>query len=249
MVGGVGEALRALPLKEMDAALLSFAILRESAALGVDTASLAAAMEVAAYLHRDDYRSSRKDLPVDTYITHPFRIVLRLMRYGSGDSAVLCAAALHDTVEDHPEELVALLGGPESGPGAGQPEALDLLAAKFGPDVARIVAALTNPPFPPGGSQDEHHRIYWAHVAEILADPQACLVKLADFVDNAGGLRYLADDATRARLERRYSPLVPVFHAALDAHRASGAIDADVLDRIDEHFTEITARLDTPSPS
>jgi len=112
----MGQALRTLALKEMDPSLLTFAILRESAEQGVDVATLTEAMELAAYLHRDDVRSVRGQMPVDAYVTHPFRLVLRLLRYGCRDGAVLCAAALHDTVEDHPTDLVALLDGPPSDP-------------------------------------------------------------------------------------------------------------------------------------
>jgi (p)ppGpp synthase/HD superfamily hydrolase len=242
----MGTALRTLRLKDMDASLLNFAILRESADLGVDTASLTAALELAAYVHRDDARGNRKNLPVDSYVTHPFRLVLRLLRYGCRDGAVLCAAALHDTMEDHPGEVVTLLGGTPGGSLArptGQDRAVDLLAATFGPDVSRIVAAVTNPPRPARESEDERHDAYRAHVAEVVADAQAFLVKFADFVDNAGSLRHMADGRRRARLAKKYVPLVPVFRSALDAHRASLSLGREGLARIDKHLAAIAARI------
>lgn len=242
MRAAVGTALRTLPLKAMDPSLLYFSVVHESADLGIDDAQLTTAMQIAAYLHRDDTRSSRKDLPVDVYVTHPFRLVLRLVRYGCRDGSVLCAAALHDTVEDHPDELVALLDGQPAGPAAPAPSPdqgrpADLLATVFGPDVARIVTAVTNPPAPDGQTQQERHAAYQAHVTEIVADPQVFLVKLADFVDNAGSVRYLVDEDRRVRLERKYAPLVPVFRAAFDAHRASLPVGADGLARIGRHLT------------
>jgi hypothetical protein len=237
MQAAVGTALRTLPLKAMDPSLLYFAVVHESADLGIDVAQLTTAMQIAAYLHRDDTRSNRKDLPVDVYVTHPFRLVLRLVRYGCRDGTVLCAAALHDTVEDHPDELVALLDVALAGPSSEPGHPAERLATAFGPDVARIVTAVTNPPAPDGQTQQERHAAYQTHVAEVIADPQVFLVKLADFVDNAGSLRYLVDDARRFRLERKYAPLVPVFRSAFEAHRASLPVGADGLARIGRHLT------------
>lgn len=234
----VGAELRSLPLKDMEPSMLYVAALHEGADLQVDVARLGAAMELAAFLHRDDTRSNRKSLPVDTYVTHPFRIVLRLIRYGCSDDDVLCAAALHDTVEDHPGELVALLGdAPTSRPTAEEQQAaLDLLGQAFGGDVARIVAAVTNPPAPAGLTESERHQVYCEHVAEVIADPQVLLVKLADFVDNAGSVRYLDDEVRRARLARKYAPLVPAFRAALASHGPALPVDPDGLGRIERHL-------------
>ena len=52
----MGSALKALALKDMDPSLLTFAILREGADLGVDIAPLTAALELAAYLDRKSTR-------------------------------------------------------------------------------------------------------------------------------------------------------------------------------------------------
>lgn len=261
MVGGVegvlGPALRALPLKDMDGSLLTFAILGESADLGVDTGRLAPALALAAYLHRDDLRNRRKQLPVDAYVTHPFRLVLRLARYGCRDTAVLCAAALHDTVEDHPDELVALLDGTAdpvpSPPGPARAEALTRLAAAFGADVARIVAAVTNPPSPPGPDDEERLRAYRAHVEEVIADPQVFLVKVADFIDNAGSLHHMVDTGRRARLERKYRPLLPALGAALERHQPLLGLADDGPEQIAAHLDAIECRTSSdpgepPSP-
>jgi len=195
----------------MGGCLLTFAILREGADLGVDIAPLTAALELAAYLHRDDVRSNRKQLPVDQYVTHPFRLVLRLFRYGCRDGRVLCAAALHHTVEDHAAAVLALRGETETqGDPLGSPSdersALDLLATWFGSDVSRLIEAVT-PPQPAGRSVGERHVSYQAHVTNVVSDPQVCLVKFADFVDNAGSLPYMADSDRRAKLQSKYGPL------------------------------------------
>ena len=244
----MGTALQALALKDMDPSLLTFAILREGADLGVDVEPLTAALELAAYLHRDDVRSNRKHLPVDQYVTHPFRLVLRLLRYGCRDGGVLCAAALHDTVEDHAADVVALLGETETpGDPLGSPSdergALDLLATWFGSDVSRLVRAVTNPPQPAGRSDEERHRSYQAHVTRVIADPQVCLVKFADFVDNAGSLPYLADRDRRGRLASKYGPLVPAFRSAFDLHRGSLGLGQEGRERMAEHLASIARQI------
>jgi hypothetical protein len=157
---------------------------------------------------------------------------------------VLCAAALHDTIEDHPTELVTLLDGATAGPplSADRETAVDLLGQAFGADVARIVSAVTNPLGPAGRPEDEQHRTYRAHVAEAIADPQVFLVKLADLVDNAGGLKYLTDPGRRSRLARKYTPLVPVFRAAFDTHRALLPVEPYGLKRIEEHLSDLDRR-------
>jgi (p)ppGpp synthase/HD superfamily hydrolase len=233
VVSSVDAALSRLALKEMDAALLSYAILHESGALGVDPVPLTEAMKIAAYVHRDDRRAALRDGVRDPYIVHPFRLVLRLVRYGCADPAVLAAAALHDTVEDHPDDVVALFPADS---------ALDALVARFGPDVAGLVAAVTNPPTPPGVDRQDH---YHEHVARIVADPRVFLIKIADFVDNAGSLRHLADGPMRARLEGRYAPLVPVYRAALATHEPTLAdrLPPTGLARLTKHLTRIAHRL------
>jgi (p)ppGpp synthase/HD superfamily hydrolase len=249
----VGEALRRLPLKDMDPSLLYVTALHEGATLGVDVQRLGAAMQLAAYLHRADTRSRRRNLPVDSYVTHPFRLVARLVRYGCTDGGVLCAAALHDTVEDHPADLVALLGAsgpepPEPEPPAPSPDrevAVALLGGAFGPDVARIVSAVTNPPAPPDLPEDQRHQAYRAHVVEAINDPQVFLVKVADLVDNAGSLRYLADEDRRRRLARKYAPLVPLFVTALDTHRDVLPVEPEGLARIGEQLRNLDD-LDRP---
>jgi (p)ppGpp synthase/HD superfamily hydrolase len=237
VVSSIDGALSRLALKEMDAALLSYAILHESGLLGVEPGPLSDAMKVAAYVHRDDRRAALRDGVQDPYIVHPFRLVLRLVRYGCADPAVLAAAALHDTVEDHPDDVVALFPTASS--------ALAALSSSFGPDVAGLVAAVTNPPTPPGVDRQAH---YHEHVARIVADPRVFLVKVADFVDNAGSLRHLAKGEMRTRLEHRYAPLVPVYQSAFATHEATLAdrLPPTGLARLTKHLTRIAHRLLRP---
>jgi guanosine-3',5'-bis(diphosphate) 3'-pyrophosphohydrolase len=69
------------------------------------------ALAFAASKHRDQRRKDRQASP---YINHPIALVDILVNEGDvTDSATLCAALLHDTIEDTettPEELQALFG-------------------------------------------------------------------------------------------------------------------------------------------
>ena len=180
-----------------------------------------------------------------------------LSHYGVRDPDVVCAALLHDAVEDHPAELAAgrrqqaasaADGGQQAAPGdggqrtgdgqptvdggqqavdggqqavdghqavdvtpaedGGQQAALAAVAAEFGPRVAELVAAVTNPVWRPG--QDQHEQ-YREHVAASLEDcPWARVIKVSDFTDNGVGLIHTTGPALD-RLAGKYAPLVPVL--------------------------------------
>ncbi len=58
------------------------------------------ALELAARLHAGDRRDQ------EPYVNHLLRVAIRIMsHYGVRDADVVCAALLHDAVEDHPAEL------------------------------------------------------------------------------------------------------------------------------------------------
>jgi hypothetical protein len=109
-----------------------------------------------------------------------------------------CAALLHDSVEDHADDL-----SPN-----GRPGAFASLAAGFGPRVAELVEAVTHPVYAPGIDEDEQYR---AHVTQSLAQhPWARLIKISDFTDNGVGVIHTTGQKA-ARLASKYAPLVPVL--------------------------------------
>jgi guanosine-3',5'-bis(diphosphate) 3'-pyrophosphohydrolase len=67
----------------------------------------------------------RKDKNATLYINHPIRVAFTLTAAGESDVALLMAALLHDTVEDTETTLLEL-------------------ESKFGPEVAGLVAELTD---------------------------------------------------------------------------------------------------------
>ncbi len=185
------------------------------------------ALELAARLHAGDHRER------EPYLNHLLRVAIRIMsHYGVHDTDVVIAALLHDAVEDHAAELAASLPGGASadpgsagpgsaGPGSAVPgsavpgsagdtrqAALAALAAKFGPRVAELVAAVTNPEY--AADRDEYEQ-YREHVADSLRrHPWARVIKASDFTDNGVGLIHTTGPRLRT-LAGKYAPLVPIL--------------------------------------
>ena len=159
-----------------------------------DRRRLNQALELAARLHAGDRRER------EPYVNHLLRVAIRIMsHYGVRDTDVIIAALLHDAVEDHAAELA---------PGGGQEDALAVLAAEFGPRVAELVAAVTNPEYAP--DRDTHEQ-YRQHLADSLRrNPWARVIKASDFTDNGAGLIHTTSPRVR-KLAGKYAPLVPVL--------------------------------------
>jgi HD domain len=183
-----------------------------------DRSRMERALELAARLHAGDRRGR------EPYVSHLLRVAIRIMsHYGVRDADVICAALLHDAVEDHPGELAA--GGGASG--GGQRAALEVLAAEFGPRVAGLVGAVTNPPWLP--DRDEHEQ-YREHVADSLQDnPWARVIKASDFTDNGVGIIHTTGPRLH-RLAAKYAPLVPVLRDLID--RPDTPLDAAAKEHI-----------------
>jgi hypothetical protein len=193
------------------------------------------ALDLASRLHRGDRRQN------EPYINHPLRVAIRIMsHYGIRDPDVIAAALLHDAVEDHAAELA-----PAGTPEAAQTEAaLAVLAERFGPRVAELVAAVTNPEYDPG--RDRHVQ-YREHVAASLdASPWARVIKASDFTDNGAGLLYTTGPKVHD-LADKYAALVPVLRELINRPdtpldlRARERVLAQ-LDRAEERFKAILPR-------
>lgn len=151
------------------------------------------ALRLAARLHASNHRQH------EPYVNHLLRVALRIMvYYGVHEPDVICAALLHDAVEDHADDLST----------AGRPGALALLAEAYGARVAELVDAVTNPVYAPGSDVGRQYR---EHVTESLAAcPWARVIKMSDFTDNGVGVIHTTGDKA-ARLARKYAPLVPAL--------------------------------------
>jgi guanosine-3',5'-bis(diphosphate) 3'-pyrophosphohydrolase len=119
-----------------------------------ELALLLKALAFAAHKHRDQ---RRKDAEASPYINHPIALADVLVNEGGvTDVEVLCAALLHDTVEDTATTHQELVDA-------------------FGPRIARIVAEVTDDK---SLSKAERKRLQVEHAATLSCE--AKLVKLAD---------------------------------------------------------------------
>jgi hypothetical protein len=170
------------------------------------------ALDLVSLLHAADRRER------EPYVNHLLRVAIRIMsHYGVTDADVVTAALLHDAVEDHATEIAGQDRDPETGdaltPAELQQAALAVVSADFGPRVAELVGAVTNPPWLPG--RDEHEQ-YREHVQDSLRrHPWARVIKASDFTDNGVGLIY-ATGPRVARLAAKYAPLVPVLREFIE---------------------------------
>lgn len=172
------------------------------------------ALDLATRLHVSDRRQR------EPYLNHLLRVAIRIISYyGIRDADVVCAALLHDSVEDHAAELA---------PGDGsQQEARRALAEQFGDRVASLVASVTNPPHEPGRDRHEQYR---EHVAASLErDPWARVIKASDFTDNGVGLIHTTGPKLDS-LAAKYAPLVPVLRDVIG--RPDTPLTDDVKHRI-----------------
>jgi (p)ppGpp synthase/HD superfamily hydrolase len=235
--------IRDLPLKEMDGALLSSVIRHHAQQEGWNEFKVNKALDMAAYLHRNQTRANRGEMPRTHYIEHPYRNALRLIRYGCLEEDLIIAAILHDTVEDCFSELLALTGDfstPASMTGIDHCFAFYDLT--FGTRASAAIRSVTNTP--DDGvkrSRAEKRALYVQHVTAALQSPDAALVKLVDFIDNGAGLHHNDVSVNRgmvSHLAQKYLPLVPVF--------MSRVRKSDIQDLLsDEGYNKVLLQLDT----
>jgi hypothetical protein len=121
------------------------------------------AYDVAAWCHQGQFRRSG-----DPYITHPVRVATILAGLGADDQT-LCAAILHDTVEDTPYTLTAL-------------------SREFGSGIASMVAGIMALDGIRGRSG---RKVARTMVAVESADTRVVTMKLADRLHNMQTIRYV----------------------------------------------------------
>ncbi len=124
----------------------------------------AAALHFAAHWHNGQCRKGRNAEP---FLRHPLRVAQHLLRHDLIDSTLICAALLHDVLEDS-----------ACPPGD--------IEREFGPEVLRIVRELTDDK----SLLKSLRKQYQVERAELLS-PKARLIRLADKIDNVASL---ADD-------------------------------------------------------
>jgi hypothetical protein len=143
------------------------------------------AYDVAAQCHQGQKRYSG-----DPYITHPVAVAAILAGFGIADDQMLCAAILHDTVEDTPYTLSAL-------------------RRDFGPGVAAIVTGLT--------ALDHLGRSQQHKTCQIVAtmgsaDTRVVTMKMADKLHNMRTLQFLPQAKQLRKAREVLDIYLPVAH-------------------------------------
>ncbi|MBC9927398.1 HD domain-containing protein [Leucobacter sp. cx-169] len=217
-----------LPLKEMDPAMLSFELTREANfcfASADDRRMITDAAMLATHLHRGQTRRVRANMPRVPYIEHPLRVAMRLIRQGCFDADTICAALLHDVVEDCAREIAVVFARAHPLAGTGLTEAALSLAwieREFTSRVAAAVALVSNAP-------DVTPADYLPKITELarLAERngeasdafRALLVKASDLIDNAGSLGHQhspgVNDTQTLRLAKKYIPVIKIVRKSL----------------------------------
>jgi len=140
----------------------------------------------------------RKD-GVTPYIAHPYRVAMTVREtFGCDDPVCICAAILHDTIEDTTTDY-------------------DDILEEFGEDVAVCVAALSKDMRLSEGTREPS---YDEQIAR--GDWRVKLVKLADVLDNLLDIR---TDKRKNTLERHLPRCQRAIDLAKAAHDAPEVLD------------------------
>jgi hypothetical protein len=134
---------------------------------GADIESIQRAFDVATYCHQGQVRRSG-----DPYVTHPVSVATILAEIGADDET-LCAAILHDTVEDTPYTLTAL-------------------RRDFGAGIAAMVAGQMTLDQISGG---EERKVARAIKAITSADSRVVALKVADRLHNMRTLSCMSQES------------------------------------------------------
>jgi GTP diphosphokinase / guanosine-3',5'-bis(diphosphate) 3'-diphosphatase len=144
------------------------------------------AYDVAAYWHRDQKRKSG-----DPYITHPLAVATILAELGM-NTETICAALLHDTVEDTPYTLTELRG-------------------QFGEDIGALVDGVTKLDKVKYGESAEAETVRKMIVA-MSRDIRVLVIKLADRLHNMRTMRFLPPEKRERKSREVLEIYAPLAH-------------------------------------
>jgi len=151
-----------------------------------DVRTVERAYDVAAHWHKDQKRKSG-----DPYITHPLAVATILAELGM-NTETICAALLHDTVEDTAFTL-------------------DQLRSEFGEDVAALVDGVTKLDKVKYGASAEAETVRKMVVA-MSRDIRVLVIKLADRLHNMRTLRYMPRDKQERKANETLEIYAPLAH-------------------------------------
>ena len=144
-----------------------------------------------AYLIAEKAHGTQTRKSGDPYITHPLAVATILAEIGMTEPTV-CAALLHDTVEDTPYTL-------------------DELRSDFGEEVALLVDGVTKLDKVKYGDSAQAETIRKMIVA-MSRDIRVLVIKLADRLHNMRTLRYLKQDTQERKARETLEIFAPLAH-------------------------------------
>ena len=152
------------------------------------------------------------------YIEHPLSIAIKVLEaMAIFDCEILIATLLHDTVEDQTAKLLQKTTIPVKNSKNKQKLALDVIENYTSIRVRNIVSALTNPDFDQILKEEgikrgdaryslRTNQLYVEHLANVMQNTDAALIKIFDFDGNALNLNAIHDDNKRIKLKMKYVP-------------------------------------------
>jgi len=188
------------------------------------------ALDLMLFLHCD-----QKDrIDGNPYVIHPLEVADDLVnKYEIDDADLVIGALLHDSVEDQAHKLLSMDSVDEDLEKLDEEELQKLAIAKiddiYGERVAKMIKGLTNPDFNQMMKEEKRKGIktgrkrifYKKHVSEIIENPDVFVIKLSDFIRNAGNIP--KGKKKEEHLIKRYGPVIkeifiPAFEEMSEEH-------------------------------
>ena len=144
-----------------------------------------------AYRTAEHYHNGQTRISGEPYITHPLSVATILAELGMTETT-LCAALLHDTVEDTSYRL-------------------EQLKADFGDEVAGLVDGVTKLDKVQYGASAKAETLRKMVIA-MSRDIRVLLIKLADRLHNMRTIRYLSPDKRQRIAEETLDIFAPLAH-------------------------------------
>lgn len=194
---------------------------------GEDRERIMSALDLMLYLHCE-----QKDrIDGKPYIIHPLEVADDLLnKYNIKDSDLIIGALLHDSVEDQVYKLLDM--GLSDGDlekinkDKSQNDAFAKIGRLYGERVKSVIIGLTNPDFNQvikdlklNGVKKEKNELYEEHVKEAIENPDVFVIKLSDFIRNAGNIEGHKKD----HFIEKYGPVIknvfiPAFENMSEDH-------------------------------
>ena len=196
---------------------------------GKDRERILSALDLMLYLHCDQ----EDRLDGKPYIIHPLEVADDLInKYEIDDADLVIGALFHDSAEDRAYKLLNIKSPDKELEKLNKEELQKLALAEignlYGERVQNMLRGLTNQDFgkmreelKEMGIQKKKKGLYKEHVSAATKNADVFVIKLSDFLRNAGNLP--DDDFKRRYLIKKYGPVIrdifiPAFEEISESH-------------------------------